>query len=53
MTTGFDWTYYAVEDIYTPDGEYTYDNPAAFLMVKARLLDDRLILSPGRTLRLV
>jgi len=47
VTTGFDWTYYEVEDIYTTDGEYTYDNPAAFLMAKTKLLDDKLVLSVG------
>ncbi len=47
VTTGFDWTYYAIEDTYSAGSEYTYDNPAAFLIAKTRLLNDKLVLSVG------
>ncbi|MDY6853666.1 MAG: TonB-dependent receptor [Thermodesulfobacteriota bacterium] len=47
ITTGFDWTNYEVTNSYTFDGENTYDNPAAFLMAKTRLFDDKLVLSAG------
>lgn len=46
VTAGFDWTYYAIDNTYTT-GENTYDNPAAFLMAKTKLLDDKLIFSVG------
>jgi vitamin B12 transporter len=47
VTTGFDWTYYEVQDIYTTGDEYTYDNPAVFFLAKTKLLDDKLVLSVG------
>ncbi|MFP4445686.1 MAG: TonB-dependent receptor plug domain-containing protein [Desulfosudaceae bacterium] len=46
LTGGVDWTYYAIDNTYT-SGENTYDNPAAFVLSKFHLLDDRLILSAG------
>jgi vitamin B12 transporter len=48
VTAGMDWTHYSIVDIYTAAGkENTYDNPAAFLLAKAKLLDNRLVLSAG------
>lgn len=48
ITTGMDWTHYEISNSYTIDGEEnTYDNPAAFLMAKTSLLNDRLVLSVG------
>lgn len=46
LTAGIDWTHYAIEDTYST-GDNTYDNPAAFLLAKLKLLDERLILSMG------
>ncbi|BBO82572.1 hypothetical protein DSCO28_31380 [Desulfosarcina ovata subsp. sediminis] len=37
ITAGVDWTYYEKAN--------TYDNPAAFLLTKTKLLDDRLVIS--------
>ena len=48
VTTGFDWTRYEITNSYTIDGgENTYDNPAAFLMAKTKLFNDKLVLSVG------
>lgn len=48
VTTGFDWTNYEITNSYTIHGsENTYDNPAAFLLTKTKLLDDKLVLSMG------
>ncbi len=48
VTTGLDWTSYEITNSYTIDGgENTYDNPAAFLMAKTKLFDDKLVLSVG------
>ncbi|MCK5545538.1 MAG: TonB-dependent receptor, partial [Desulfobulbaceae bacterium] len=48
VTTGFDWTRYEIANSYTIDGsENTYDNPAAFLMAKTKLFNDKLVLSAG------
>lgn len=41
VTTGVDWIHYEYED------DNTYDNPAAFLLAKTKLLDDKLVLSAG------
>jgi vitamin B12 transporter len=46
LTLGIDWVNYEVRSIYDA-GDSTYDNPAAFVMAKKSLLDDRLILSVG------
>jgi vitamin B12 transporter len=46
LTGGVDWVTYDIEDSYTA-GSNSYDNPAAFLLVKSKLLNDRLILSAG------
>lgn len=46
VTTGADWTNYAITNTYTADGgENTYDNPAVFLMAKAHFLKEKLVLS--------
>jgi vitamin B12 transporter len=46
VTTGVDWTHYAITNTYTVDGgENTYDNPAVFLMAKAHFLKEKLIFS--------
>ncbi|SDU32341.1 TonB-dependent receptor plug domain-containing protein [Desulfobacula phenolica] len=48
ITAGADWTNYAISNTYTMAGEEnTYDNPAAFLMAKIKLMDNKLILSAG------
>lgn len=48
VVTGFDWTNYEITNSYTINGgENTYDNPAAFLMAKTKLFDDKLVLSAG------
>jgi len=48
VTAGIDWTSYEITNSYTIDGsENTYDNPAAFLMAKTKLFDDKLVLSVG------
>ena len=48
VTGGVDWTYYAISNSYTLEGEEnTYDNPSAFIMAKTELLDSKLILSLG------
>ncbi len=46
VTAGFDWTHYEIENSYTT-GENTYDNPASFILAKAKLLDNKLVLSAG------
>jgi vitamin B12 transporter len=46
LTGGVDWVSYDIEDSYTA-GDNTYDNPAAFLLAKSKLLNDKLILSAG------
>lgn len=48
VTGGVDWTDYAISNSYSVAGkENTYENPAAFVMTKLRLLDEKLILSAG------
>jgi vitamin B12 transporter len=48
VTAGADWVNYAISNTYTLAGqENTYDNPAAFLMAKTKLLDNKLVLSAG------
>ncbi|MCB2148447.1 MAG: TonB-dependent receptor [Deltaproteobacteria bacterium] len=46
ITGGADWVNYAIESTNAPERS-TYDNPAGFLLAKARLLDERLIISAG------
>jgi vitamin B12 transporter len=46
ISIGGDWANYAIDDTYS-SGDNTYDNPAAFIMAKVKLLDDRLVLSAG------
>ncbi len=46
LTGGVDWVHYDITDIYST-GENTYDNPAAFLLAKSKLLDGKLIFSAG------
>lgn len=48
VTAGIDWINYALSNTYTIAGEeHSYDNPAAFFMAKAGLLDNTLMLSIG------
>ena len=48
VTGGIDWTDYALSNTNTLAGkENTYENPAAFLMAKAKLFDKKLVLSAG------
>jgi vitamin B12 transporter len=46
VTGGVDWVEYKVDDTYST-GKNIYDNPAAFLLAKIKLLDEKLILSAG------
>ncbi len=46
LTAGFDWVRYDVENSWTP-AETGYSNPALFLLGKAALLEDTLILTAG------
>lgn len=46
ITGGVDWVNYEIESTSTPERS-TYDNPAGFLLAKARLMDERLIVSAG------
>lgn len=46
LTTGYDWVDYQVDATWNPS-RTTYENPAGFLLAKANLLDDQLILSGG------
>ena len=46
VIAGFDWVNYEVKTTWDPK-KSEYDNPAGFLLVKARLLDKRLILAGG------
>jgi vitamin B12 transporter len=46
LTGGVDWVNYEIETTSSPV-RATYDNPAGFLLAKAKLLDERLILSAG------
>lgn len=46
LTAGIDWALYKIQDTYTT-GDNTYENPAAFLLAKVKLLDEKLVLSAG------
>lgn len=46
ITGGFDWVNYEIDSTNTPKRS-TYDNPAGFLLAKARLLGERFIISAG------
>ena len=46
VTAGFDWLNYAIENTYS-SGDNTYDSPAAFILLKTKFLDEKLILSFG------
>ena len=46
LTGGVDWVNYEIESTASPELS-TYDNPAGFLLAKARLLDERFIVSAG------
>ncbi len=47
LTAGFDWNNYKTEDSEYSPKKSEYDNPAGFLLAKARLMDERLILTGG------
>lgn len=46
ITGGVDWVNYEIESTDTPKRS-SYDNPAGFLLAKARLLEERFIVSAG------
>ncbi len=46
ITVGIDWVEYDMETNGTP-GKYSFDNPACYLLGKAKFFDQRLILSAG------
>jgi vitamin B12 transporter len=46
VTVGYDWVNYEVETTWNPT-RTEYDNPAYFLLAKARLFDRRFIISSG------
>ena len=46
VTAGFDWVNYEIETTWDPK-KSEYDNPASFLMAKARLFDKKLIITGG------
>ena len=46
ITVGIDWVEYDIETSGTP-GEYSFDNPACYLLGKAKFFDQRFILSAG------
>jgi vitamin B12 transporter len=46
ITGGVDWVNYEIDSTTTPERS-TYDNPAVFLLAKARLMEERLIISAG------
>ncbi len=46
ITAGMDWTYYEIQDTYST-GDNKYENPAAFVLAKINLLDEKLVLSAG------
>jgi len=46
VTAGFDWVNYAIETTWDPK-KSEYDNPAGFLMAKARLFDKKFIITGG------
>ena len=46
ITGGVDWVDYEIKSTSSPL-KSTYDNPAGFLLAKAKLLEDRLIISAG------
>jgi len=47
LTGGFDWVNYETEDSEYSPKKTEYENPAGFLLAKARLFDERLIISGG------
>ena len=47
LTAGFDWVNYKTEDSKYSPKNTEYDNPAGFLLAKARLFDERLIITGG------
>ena len=47
LTAGFDWVNYKTEDSKYSPKKTEYDNPAGFLLAKARLFDERLIITGG------
>jgi len=47
LTAGFDWVNYKTEDSEYSPKKTEYDNPAGFLLAKARLFDERLIITGG------
>ncbi|MEA3280744.1 MAG: TonB-dependent receptor, partial [Thermodesulfobacteriota bacterium] len=46
VTAGFDWVNYEIETTWDPK-KSEYDNPAGFLLAKARLFDKKLIITGG------
>ncbi len=46
LTAGMDWVNYEIETSWTPE-KIEYDNPAFFLLAKARLLEHKFIISGG------
>ncbi len=46
LTAGFDWIDYEVENSWSPE-ETTYENPALFLLGKAKFLEEKLITTFG------
>ncbi|MDL1964047.1 MAG: TonB-dependent receptor [Deltaproteobacteria bacterium] len=47
ITTGFDWMNYETKDDTNSPKNTEYDNPACFLLAKARLFDQKFIISGG------
>ena len=47
LNAGFDWVNYKTEDSEYSPKKTEYDNPAGFLLAKARLFDERLIITGG------
>jgi vitamin B12 transporter len=47
LTAGFDWVNYETKDSEYDPNNTEYDNPAGFLLAKARLFDQHLIISGG------
>ena len=47
VTAGFDWVNYETKDSKYSPKNTEYDDPAGFLLAKAKLLDEKLILSGG------
>ena len=47
LTAGFDWINYETKDSEYSPSNTEYDNPAGFLLAKARLFDQKLIITGG------